>query len=371
MCYFHCVACLFQHMATTAALPTIAPPPPHLSSILMPSLEVLTLIQHAQVLAHHLLDQVREQHARLPAQLLARLGRVADEQLHLGGAEVLGVDAHQHAFRVRFVEADLVHTLAAPLDGDAHLGEGALHELTHAVRLARGHHKVVRLLLLQHEPHGLHKVLGVAPVALGVKVAQEHALLLAAVDAGHGACDLASHKGGPAARRLVVEQDAVHRVQPVRLALVDHRPEGELLGHAVGRARVEGRRLLLRHLLHLAVQLAGGRLVKLARLLHAARDDGVQHAQRADAVRLGGVLGHLEGHLDVRLGGQVVDLVGADLGDERDEVGGVGHVAIVEAKANIPLVGILVKMLNATSVEGGGAPDQAVHFIALVQQQFG
>ena len=59
-----------------------------------------------------------------------------------------------------------------------------------------------------------------------------------------------------AARRLVVEQDAGDGVQAVALAVVDGDPVAVHLRHAVRAARVERRRLALRHLADLAEHLA-------------------------------------------------------------------------------------------------------------------
>lgn len=42
---------------------------------------------------------------------------------------------------------------------------------SHRVGVARGDDEVVRRVELQHRPHGLHEVAGVAPVADGVEVA--------------------------------------------------------------------------------------------------------------------------------------------------------------------------------------------------------
>ena len=54
------------------------------------------------------------------------------------------------------------------------------------VHLSRGEDKVVRLLLLQHQPHALHIVLGVTPVSHGVKVTQLKTVHLAEVYFRHG-----------------------------------------------------------------------------------------------------------------------------------------------------------------------------------------
>jgi hypothetical protein len=49
-------------------------------------------------------------------------------------------------------------------------GEGELDEITHAVCLTRGDDIVVRLLLLQHQPHRLYIVADKAPITLRFEV---------------------------------------------------------------------------------------------------------------------------------------------------------------------------------------------------------
>ena len=85
-----------------------------------------------------------------------RLGRIADQQVDFGGPEELLVDD------------DVV------LPVQAHLVEGDLAQLPHRVGLAGGDDVVVRLVLLQHQPHGPDVVAGEAPVPLGVQVAERH-----------------------------------------------------------------------------------------------------------------------------------------------------------------------------------------------------
>jgi len=80
----------------------------------------------------------------------------------------------------------------------------------------------------------------VAPVPLGVDVAEVQARLEALVDASDASGDLASDEGAAAARRLVVEENAVREVHAVRLAVVDEDPVRVLLRDGVRRAGVEG-----------------------------------------------------------------------------------------------------------------------------------
>ena len=73
-----------------------------------------------------------------PPELRSGLGGVADQQVDLGGAEELRV----------------LPDVALPVV-DAGLGERALDELMHRVRLAGRDDVVVGLVLLQHQPHRL------------------------------------------------------------------------------------------------------------------------------------------------------------------------------------------------------------------------
>ncbi len=85
--------------------------------------------------------------------------------------------------------------------------EGQLAELTHGVLLTGGDDEILRLVVLQNQPHALHIVLGIAPVAQAGQVAQVELILLALRDAGGSQRDLAGDEGLAAALGLVVEQD--------------------------------------------------------------------------------------------------------------------------------------------------------------------
>ena len=70
--------------------------------------------------------------------------------------------------------------VALPVEADE--AEGDLAQLADGVHLAGGDDVVVRLRLLEHPPHRLDVLRRVAPVALGVEVAQVEVLLLALED---------------------------------------------------------------------------------------------------------------------------------------------------------------------------------------------
>ena len=162
------------------------------------------------------------------------------------------------------------------------MGERELAELPHRVRLAGRDHVVVRLVLLEHQPHRLDVVARIAPVALGVQVAEAELVGQPQLDPRHAVADLAGHELEPPPRGLVVEQDPGHRVQAVRLAVVDGDPVAVGLRDAVRAARVERRLLVLRHLAHLPEHLRGRRLVEAD--VRVDDPDGLEHAGDADAV---------------------------------------------------------------------------------------
>ncbi|MPN47678.1 hypothetical protein SDC9_195282 [bioreactor metagenome] len=67
---------------------------------------------------------------------------------------------------------------------------------------------------------------------------------------------------------------------------------------------------------------------------------------------------------------KVVDLVGLHLLDDADQVGGIGQVAVVQDQAPAWLVRILVEVIDALGVEGGGTTLDAMDLVALFQQKF-
>ena len=168
------------------------------------------------------------------------------------------------------------------------------------------------------------------PITLRVQITEIETALLAQMDIRHSSADLACDKGPPTPRALVVEQDAVARIHPVRFTIVDRDPVGVQLGDTVRAAWVERRRLALRRLDDLAVQLRGRRLVEPHVFLEPDGADGIEETECAQAVDVGCVLRHLERYLDVRLSSEVVDLGREHLGENVHEVGAVGEIAVVQ-----------------------------------------
>ena len=284
---------------------------------------------------------------RLPAQHLAGLGRVTDEQVDLGGTE----------------EARVLDDVLLPVV-DADVGERQVEELSDRVRLAGRHDVVVGLGLLHHPPHRVHVVAGEAPVAAGVEVAEGEGLLQPQGDPRDGDRDLPGHELRPTTRRLVVEQDARRRVHSVGLAVVDRHVVAEDLGHAVGGPRPEERALLLGYVLDLAEHLRARGLVEahLARVVVAVEPDRLEDVEDTlggDVRRQHGVLPRVRHEGDRP---EVVDLVGPGLlhgphqrGEVREVAGeqrDVGHRRMHEVALRVVLTA-----------------DQTVDVVALVEEE--
>ena len=198
--------------------------------------------------------------------------------------------------------------------------------------LSGGEDVVIGLILLKHAPHTLDVVAGMAPIALGIDVAEVETLVNALVDTSDGGGNLAGDEGLATAGTLVVEEDTVGKVHAVGLAVVHKDPEGVLLGDGIGRTGVEGGGLGLGNLADLTVELGGGGLVEADLLLHTAGADGIEHAEDTNTVSIGGVLGHIEGNLNVGHGAEVVNLIGLHFGNDGDQVGGIAEITVVEEK---------------------------------------
>ncbi len=88
----------------------------------------------------------------------------------------------------------------------------------------------------------------------------------------------------------------------------------------------------------------------------------VEQPQHAESRHVGRVLGHLEGDLDVALGGQVVDLVGLDGLERPRQAVRVDEVAVVQHQ-------LVADVVDAPGVERAAAAHEAVHLVALLEQQ--
>ena len=133
---------------------------------------------------------------------------------------------------------------------------------------ACGDNKIFGLFVLQHQPHTLDIIFRIAPVAPRIHIAEVQLILQALLDACYSQRNLARNEGFAATLAFVIEEDAINGIHAITLAIVFDNPKTILFGHAVGRARIEGRCLSLRHFLHLSIQFGCTGLIKAGLLLH-------------------------------------------------------------------------------------------------------
>ena len=69
------------------------------------------------------------------------------------------------------------------------------------------------------------------------------------------------------------------------------------------------------------------------------------------------------------LGGEIIDLVRLCLFDDADEISGIGEIAKMKHEVQVPLVGILVKMVDAAGIKRGGAAFNAVNYVIFFEKQ--
>src|SRR5580704_3149956 len=120
--------------------------------------------------------------AMLPAKTFVGSRRIGTQNVHLGRTIVARVDCHM----LRPVEANT--------------RESQFNKALYAVALTRPYHVIVRLVLLEHEPHSFHVFRRISPVALRIHVADIECFLQPGLYSRGRPGDLAGNKGFAAAR---------------------------------------------------------------------------------------------------------------------------------------------------------------------------
>src|SRR5690606_23241097 len=144
--------------------------------------------------------------------------------------------------------------------------------------------------------------------------------------------------------------------------VVDGNPVTVNLRHAVRAARVEGRRLALGDLSHLAEHLTARRLVEADRRIDVAdRVQQARHAERGDVAREHWLRPR---GLHEALRGEVVDLVRLALGQRELQRRLIEHVAWDQMQA-------VLNVLDPAEVDRAGAADQPIYLVAFFKQELG
>ncbi len=247
--------------------------------------------------------------------------------------------------------------------------EGGFNNFLDGVELAGSEDVIIRLALLEREPHAADIIAGMAPIAFGGGVAEQQFLFAAQFDGGGGAADFAGDEIFAAARRFVIIHDAVAGEEAVGAAVDgDHLP-GEGLGATVGVDGRHGGLFVLGKTGGAAEDFAGSGVEEARGFGKVAHH--FQEAEGAERGHLAGGFGDFKAEADVALAGEVVEFVGRGFGEDAAQRGGVIEIGVVEKEAASVNLGIAVKVLEAGAVEAAGAADNTVDFAAFFQQQLG
>src|SRR5262249_17733049 len=125
------------------------------------------------------------------------------------------------------------------------VAERHFNKLTHRVLFAGGDHIIVRIRLLQHQPHCTDIISGEAPIPLGIKISDRKILRQPELNLSNTKRYLANHELKSAPRRLVVKKNSRDRKEPVALTVVHRNVVAVYLRDSVRRARVERGKLTL------------------------------------------------------------------------------------------------------------------------------
>lgn len=101
------------------------------------------------------------------------------------------------------------------------------------------------------------------------------------------------------------------------------------------------------------------------------RSNGFEEAEGPSCDNIGSVIRDLEGDCDMGLRCQVVNLVGENGVEPATERGGVAEIGVVELHSGlVSVVRVDVDVINTLRIEVGRSTDQAVDFVAFVEEEF-
>ena len=227
---------------------------------------------------------------------------------------------------------------------------------------AGGDDKILRLFLLHNQPHALHIILRIAPVTQGIHISKLQMILQSFRDPARRQGDFSGDEIFTAALGLMVEQNAVYRKHTIGLPVLLRDPEAVLLRHRVRAVGMKRRGLFLGNLLHLAVQLGGGRLINLRFLYQSEQTDRFQHTQNADCVHFSGILRHIEGNLHMALRGQIINFIRLHQADDADHGRGIRQISVMQRDP-------VQDVLDTPRIGAGSPAGDAMHLIALLQKE--
>jgi hypothetical protein len=109
-----------------------------------------------------------------------------------------------------------------------------------------------------------------------------------------------------------------------------------------------------------------------AGLAFSAEDtNGFEQAEGPKRIGVGRVFRRFERDLHMRLRREIVDLIRLRFLHDADDVGRVGHIAVMQIEGNTLLVRIMYQMIDALGIEGRRTALHAMDDVSLGQKKFG
>ena len=96
----------------------------------------------------------------------------------------------------------------------------------------------------------------------------------------------------------------------------------------------------------------------------------LQQSHRLRSGNVGCIFRTVETHAHMALCGQIINFFGLDLRHEPRQGAGVAQISIVQKQPVAARVRVFINRVEPSGVERARAPDDAVDFVALGQQQF-
>src|SRR5207245_6363627 len=173
-------------------------------------------------------------------------GRIPHQSLNVSGSKELGV------------YFDPVSVIKA------NVPKSDFTKLAHGMTFSGRDYIVVGPGLLEHHPHGLDILAGMAPISLCVKVTQAEFLGRSEFDFGHLRSNFPSNELDAPTTRLVIKEDSTAGKHIVSLAVILPKQETGYLGDCVSRTWMERSKLVLGTGMRFAKHLTRSSKVELA-----------------------------------------------------------------------------------------------------------
>ena len=219
------------------------------------------------IMLHHDFHQLfKGSLRRIPAKFALSFGRIPPKIYDIRRTVEVWANLYYNLSR-SLVDAILIHPFASEFQFNPSMMERQLTELTHRMLHTCCNDKILRLIVLQNQPHAFHIILGIAPITQAVEIAEIQLLLVPLRNTCRPQRNLTRYKSFPTALRLMVKENAGSGEHIIGLTIFLRNPEAILFGNSIRRIRMEWRVFILGNFLHFAVKLRCGCLINTTSIL--------------------------------------------------------------------------------------------------------